>query len=104
MSLADEVERLAALHERGALTDEEFARLKVQLIEAGASGSSIGNASGKQELAVNRLRRSSSDRWLGGVCGGLAEQTTLVGPGGAQDAVDQARKPCNASPNSFPSS
>jgi phage shock protein PspC (stress-responsive transcriptional regulator) len=77
MSLADELERLAALHERGALTDEEFARLKVQLIEAGASGSSIGNASGKQELAVNRLRRSSSDRWLGGVCGGLAEQTTL---------------------------
>ncbi|MEK8084851.1 PspC domain-containing protein [Aquabacterium sp. A3] len=74
MSLADELERLAALRERGVLSDDEFARLKVQLIEQGAVRPLDPNRS---DLAVNRLRRSRSDRWLGGVCGGLAEQTSL---------------------------
>lgn len=30
--IATQLERLAALHDRGALTDEEFRRLKVRLI------------------------------------------------------------------------
>lgn len=74
MSLADELERLAALHERGALSDDEFARLKMQLIEQGPSRQL---STGRGDLTVNRLRRSRNDRWLGGVCGGLAEQTAL---------------------------
>ena len=72
MPLADELERLAALRDKGVLTDEEFARLKGQLIDGGAL-----TASARGNVAVNRLRRSRADRWLGGVCGGLAEQTSL---------------------------
>jgi phage shock protein PspC (stress-responsive transcriptional regulator) len=72
MPLADELERLAALRDKGVLTDDEFARLKGQLIDGGAL-----TASARGNVAVNRLRRSRGDRWLGGVCGGLAEQTSL---------------------------
>ena len=49
MSLADELERIASLHERGVLSDEEFQQIKARLIHqlpqsgdglpAGASGS-----------------------------------------------------------------
>ena len=37
MPLTDELERLNALHERGALTDEEFAQAKKRLLEAAAT-------------------------------------------------------------------
>ncbi|MBI5927636.1 MAG: PspC domain-containing protein [Aquabacterium sp.] len=77
MSLADELERLATLHERGVLSAEEFQQAKARLIHqlpqsgdglpAGASGS----------LEVSQLRRSRDDRWLGGVCGGIARLTDM---------------------------
>jgi len=72
MSLADELERLAALRDTGVLTDDEFVRLKLQLIDRGPV-----EPAGPGPTSVNRLRRSRTDRWLGGVCGGLAEQTSL---------------------------
>ena len=31
----------------------------------------------KRQSTVNRLRRSRDDRWLGGVCGGLARLTGM---------------------------
>jgi phage shock protein C len=49
MSLSEELGRLGALREQGVLSDEEF--------------------------AINTLRRSRNDRWLGGVCGGIARFT-----------------------------
>ncbi len=67
MSLADDLLRLEALHSRGALSDEEFARAKAKLLDAQGAASEIPAVD-----AVNRLRRSRSDRWLGGVCGGIA--------------------------------
>lgn len=74
MSLADELERIAALHERGALSDEEFQRLKARLIGQGEQpGASIDD----EGLQVSQLRRSGSDRWLGGVCGGIARLTGM---------------------------
>jgi phage shock protein PspC (stress-responsive transcriptional regulator) len=71
MSLADELSRLDELHARGALSAEEFARAKARLLEPeapthGAPAVPPGGA------AINRLRRSRSQRWLGGVCGGVA--------------------------------
>jgi phage shock protein PspC (stress-responsive transcriptional regulator) len=70
MSLADDLERLAALHQGGVLSDPEFAQAKARAL-GGADSSSYDGAD-----AVGRwlraLRRSRSDRWLGGVCGGLA--------------------------------
>ncbi|MFN5046877.1 PspC domain-containing protein [Roseateles sp.] len=75
MSDSEELGRLADLHQRGALSDEEFARAKARVLDGRqGSGAPEGAAKG---LALNRLRRSRDDRWLGGVCGGLARFTGL---------------------------
>ena len=72
MALSDELAKLQELHQRGALTDDEFARAKARLL--GAPGPTMGDAS-PGLAAVNAFRRSRSDRWIGGVCGGLAKVT-----------------------------
>lgn len=69
MSLSEELGRLGALHERGVLSDEEFARAKARVL-GGASA-----ATAPALLAIQALRRSRDDRWLGGVCGGIARAT-----------------------------
>ncbi len=72
MTMSDELSRLADLHQRGALTDDEFARAKARVLaglDAGVPNPAV--------QAVSGLRLSNRDRWLGGVCGGLAEATTL---------------------------
>ncbi len=65
---ADDLDRLASLHANGKLNDEEFARAKARV---------IGESACEPVAAVNRLRRSRSNRWIGGVCGGLARATGL---------------------------
>lgn len=70
MTEADDLNKLADLHARGALSDEEFARAKARLL--GAAPAAQPNVS-----AVNGLRRSRIDRWIGGVCGGVARATGL---------------------------
>lgn len=72
MALSDELAKLQELHQRGALTDDEFARAKARLV--GAPSPTVGDAS-PGLAAVNAFRRSRSDRWIGGVCGGLAKVT-----------------------------
>ena len=69
MGLADELARLDEMHARGALSDDEFQRAKARLLDAAnpAPPSDIPAVA-----AINQLRRSRSDRWLGGVCGGVA--------------------------------
>lgn len=71
MSTTDDLSRLAELHRSGDLSDTEYARAKARVLEEG------GLAAGDSPLvgAVNRLRRSRADRWIGGVCGGLARLT-----------------------------
>lgn len=66
MSLSEELGRLGALHERGVLSADEFARAKARVL-AGTPA-----ATAPALLAINGLRRSRDDRWLGGVCGGIA--------------------------------
>jgi phage shock protein PspC (stress-responsive transcriptional regulator) len=69
VSLADELIKLEQLRERGTLSVEEFERAKARLLGPSPAVPS--------ELAqsINRLRRSSSDRWIAGVCGGLTVAT-----------------------------
>lgn len=69
MSLSDELNRLTDLHQRGALNDAEFARAKQRLLDPPPL----------EPIAekVNALRRSRSDRWIAGVCGGMAGATGL---------------------------
>ncbi|KQQ31948.1 hypothetical protein ASF61_16555 [Duganella sp. Leaf126] len=64
MSIAEEIQRLHELHLAGALTADEFAEAKMRLLSQ--------EAHRPREDHVGRFRRARNDRWLGGVCGGLA--------------------------------
>lgn len=75
MSTSDELNKLADLHARGVLSDEEFARAKARVLDGAPSGPGVADGGGTN--AVNSLRRSRNDRWLGGVCGGIASATGL---------------------------
>jgi phage shock protein PspC (stress-responsive transcriptional regulator) len=78
MPLPDELERLHALHERGALTDEEFALAKKRLLGGAPDASKpFSRAYAESSSALGRLHRSLTDRWIGGVCGGLGAQTGI---------------------------
>ena len=76
MALPDELEKLKALHERGALTDEEFTLAKKRLLEA-TPEAKPGSTWFKPPSTLSRLHRSRTDRWIGGVCGGLDELTGI---------------------------
>jgi phage shock protein C len=76
MPLSDELNKLQELHQRGALTDEEFTRAKGRLLGSGAAAPE-GPDVGPALAALNALRRSRSDRWIGGVCGGIARATGI---------------------------
>jgi phage shock protein PspC (stress-responsive transcriptional regulator) len=67
MSLVEELARLEEMRARGSLSEEEFQRAKAKLIDAQAAPPSPAAA------AINRLRRSRSDKWLGGVCAGIGQ-------------------------------
>ena len=70
MSDSDEIGKLADLHQRGVLSDEEFARAKARVLNGMPSAHTSPPVS-----ALNQFRRSLNDRWLGGVCGGIAQVT-----------------------------
>lgn len=70
MSMTDELAKLGELHQRGVLSDAEFARAKARVLNPTQAEATVPVMAG-----LNALRRSRSDRWLGGVCGGLAELT-----------------------------
>ena len=72
MPMSDELAKLEELRQRGVLTDEEFARAKATLLGAPARP-----ANSPAVNAINALRRSRGDRWLAGVCGGLANATGM---------------------------
>ena len=72
MTIADDLERLTELHRSGALSDAEFASAKAR-----ALGSTPNPGVEGVVHWLDALRRSRSDRWLGGVCGGLAPATGL---------------------------
>ena len=72
MTLGDELSKLAELRSSGSLTEEEFMRAKERLLNSEQARSSDPVVS-----AVNSFRRSRTDRWFGGVCGGIARATGM---------------------------
>ncbi|MDE2306349.1 MAG: PspC domain-containing protein [Gammaproteobacteria bacterium] len=74
MALSDQLKELESMRERGTLSEAEFARAKARLLDepAPAGGPSVS-------AGINALRRSRSDRWLGGVCGGIGRATGVEG-------------------------
>lgn len=75
MSMSDELARLGELHQKGVLSDDEFARAKARVLNGTATPPPGGSAA---LSALNALRRSRDDRWLGGVCGGLGDFTGVA--------------------------
>jgi len=67
MSVSEELERLQALRDRGAITEAEFSQAKAR---------ALGSAPVHGGF-LHRLGRSTSDRVIGGVCGGLGAHTGL---------------------------
>jgi len=65
MSIADEIAKLHELLAKGAITQAEFDSAKARLLT--------------QELVsttpFGSMRLSRTDRWIAGVCGGLARKT-----------------------------
>lgn len=76
MTDAEELNKLADLHARGVLNDEEFAKAKARVL-GGQTQAANGAPPAPAVQAVNSLRRARIDRWLGGVCGGIARMTGL---------------------------
>ena len=72
MGIANDLERLTELHRSGAISDAEFASAKARAL--GESPTAGGNA---VLHWLHALRRSRTDAWFGGVCGGLAPATGL---------------------------
>jgi len=91
MSDSEELKSLAELHQRGVLSDEEFAKAKERVLNAsartststsyayaGAQGAATTAGGAPVVNAINTFKRSRSDRWIGGVCGGLARLSGLA--------------------------
>jgi phage shock protein C len=78
MSVAEEIEKLQGLRDRGVLNEAEFAQAKARaLSSAPAADAGAGAAGATAGSFLHRLRRSTRDRVIGGVCGGLGEHTSL---------------------------
>ena len=76
MNISDEIKRLHELHQAGALTDAEFAQAKAKLLAASVNLNKPSAADGDNIVSeFAQLRRARADRWLAGVCGGLAKYT-----------------------------
>ena len=84
MGMSDELQKLHHLKEQGVLTEEEFAAAKKRVIDGepthttDAQAASQRTQSEPRPSVLNEFRLSSRDRWLGGVCGGLAVATGLA--------------------------
>jgi phage shock protein C len=70
MALPDELSKLAELRANGSLSEEEFKRAKEHLLMGQQPRADDPLVSG-----LNAFRRSRTDRWLGGVCGGIARSS-----------------------------
>jgi phage shock protein PspC (stress-responsive transcriptional regulator) len=67
MSVSEELERLQALRDRGTISESEFAQAKARALDGTPVHSGF----------LHRLSLSTSDRVIGGVCGGLGAHTGL---------------------------
>lgn len=73
-SISEELEKLSQLHAEGRLSDQEFTQAKRRVIDAVAAPYAKPTATPN---ALQQLNRSLTDRWIGGVCGGLAQATSI---------------------------
>ena len=73
MSISGELEKLQSLRDRGVISEQEFMQAKARVLDSAPAAAPMdGTRSFLQQLA-----RSRSDRFIGGVCGGLGRHTDL---------------------------
>ncbi|MCA3057043.1 MAG: PspC domain-containing protein [Rhodocyclaceae bacterium] len=82
MNWAEQLEKLQQLHQQGALTDEEYTAAKARVIRDLGPGpvpaaQAARAAIEQSQSAMQQLKRSLTDRWLGGVAGGLSQATNI---------------------------
>jgi phage shock protein PspC (stress-responsive transcriptional regulator) len=73
MSIAEELEKLQSLRDRGVISETEFVRAKERVLENAPPAPTHDGA----HSFLQQLARSRSDRFIGGVCGGLGRHTDL---------------------------
>lgn len=75
MDMADQIQKLQALREQGVLTEEEFVLAKKRVLD----GTSTQEPPKQMQSpsALNDYRLSTTDKWIGGICGGLAVQSGI---------------------------
>ena len=72
MDFAEQLQKLQTLREQGVLTEEEFTLAKKRIL--GTIGEDAPRKAATPN-AMQQLKRSYFDKWIGGVCGGLAEMS-----------------------------
>ena len=81
MELIEQLQKLQAMREQGALSEEEFTQAKKRVIDAAARATHDASSGAaplqRASAAINGLQRSWHERWIAGVCGGLAVQTGI---------------------------
>jgi phage shock protein PspC (stress-responsive transcriptional regulator) len=77
MSIAEELEKLQSLRERGVISEQEFVRAKAQALDGSPAKDAATAAADAGRSFLHQLARSRSDRFIGGVCGGLGRHTDL---------------------------
>lgn len=77
MNVSDEIKRLHELHLAGALTDAEFERAKAKALGGAVNLDKPSTVGDDLVAEIGALRRSRTDRWLGGVCGGLGKASGM---------------------------
>jgi phage shock protein C len=79
MSISEELQKLQALHASGAISEEEYKQAKAAVLNGAPAAlpATAGPAAPSETSWLRSLTRSNDDAWLGGVCGGLGEHTSL---------------------------
>ena len=80
MGLADDLEKLKTLRDQGALTEEEYILAKRRVIDGEPTVSRARidpTPTAPPPSALREFRRSLRDKWIGGVCGGLDDITSI---------------------------
>ncbi len=75
MDLVDQLQKLQTLREQGVLTEDEFVLAKKRVLDGTASQTT--NEPAQSNSVLNQFRLSTTDKWIGGICGGLATLTSV---------------------------
>ncbi len=75
MDMADQIQKLQALREQGVLTEEEFVLAKKRVLDS--TSSQVPPRQMQSPSSLNDYRLSTTDKWIGGICGGLAVQSGI---------------------------